>query len=79
MLLCLANSLRFLTQALTAQASPRAVAMGFALGVAVGLVPKGNLTVVALTLLLFTLRVNIAAGLVTRSSFPGWDSWRIRF
>ncbi len=54
---------QFLVSALTAESSSRQIALGFALGLVVGLVPKGNLLAIALMMILYCLRVNLAAGL----------------
>jgi uncharacterized protein (TIGR03546 family) len=61
--------LRYLAKALTADDSPRQLALGFALGIAVGLIPKGNLTAVTLTVVLFASRVNVGAGMVSAFLF----------
>ncbi|MBS0265301.1 MAG: TIGR03546 family protein [Planctomycetes bacterium] len=58
----LLSPLRYLAKALVLESTPRQMAWGFALGVAIGLVPKGNLIAVSLMTLLCALRVNIAAG-----------------
>jgi len=55
--------------ALVAHHSPRELAAGFALGMVLGLVPKGNLIAVSLLLLLFSLRVNAGMGLVAAALF----------
>lgn len=54
---------RLFFKALTIDASPRQMALGFALGVMVGLVPKGNLLAIGLMMLLCSLRVNLGVGL----------------
>jgi uncharacterized protein (TIGR03546 family) len=54
--------LRFLAQALVLETTPRQLAWGFALGMLIGLIPKGNLIAVALMTLFCALRINIAAG-----------------
>ena len=61
--------LRQLAQALTANDSPRQVAWGFVLGMFIGLVPKGNLVVIALAFLLCGLRVNKPAGILAAGLF----------
>lgn len=61
--------LRYLAQALTAEQSPRQFALGFALGLMVGLIPKGNLTALVLMTLLGAARVNLGAGLVSAFAF----------
>ena len=48
---------------------PRELAAGFALGMVLGLVPKGNLIAVSLVVLLFSLRVNTGVGLVAALLF----------
>ena len=64
MLRKLLRPLRLVAKALVAENSPRQLALGFALGMMVGLVPKGNLIALGLTLVLFGTRVNVGAGLV---------------
>lgn len=54
--------LRYLAGALRDLNSPRRIALGVALGMLVGLVPKDNLTAAALGVVLLTFRVNLAAG-----------------
>ena len=54
--------LRYLAKALILETTPRQLAWGFALGMVIGLVPKGNLIAVALMALFCSLRVNLAAG-----------------
>jgi uncharacterized protein (TIGR03546 family) len=56
---------RLFFRALTIDATPRQMALGFALGVLVGLVPKGNLLAIGLMMLLCSLRVNLGVGLAT--------------
>ncbi len=60
----LLKPLRLAARAFALELSPRRMAAGLALGTAVGLVPKGNLTAVVLMTLLCALQVNLAAGLV---------------
>ncbi len=55
---------KLVTRVLTEAASPRQMAWGFALGMLLGLVPKGNLTAVLLSVLLLSLNVNLAAGVL---------------
>ena len=59
----LLKPLRMAARALALKMSPRRMAAGLALGTAVGMVPKGNLTAVVLMTLLCALRINLAAGL----------------
>lgn len=66
--------LRIFTQILAGNDSPRQTAWGFALGMMVGLLPKGNLLAIALAMLLCGLRVNRAAALLAIGvfSYVGW-------
>jgi uncharacterized protein (TIGR03546 family) len=59
---------RFLYQALTAERSSRQIALGIALGVVIGLLPKGNLVALSFVFLLFALRTNLAAGFLAAGS-----------
>lgn len=60
---------RILAQALIGNDSPRQTAWGVALGMLVGLLPKGSLLVVVLAMLLCALQVNRAAGLLGMGLF----------
>lgn len=51
---------RLCLRALSGQSAPRQLSMGLALGILVGLVPKGNLLAVLLGLVLAASRVNLA-------------------
>lgn len=61
--LCL-RPLRFFARALTDQDTPRQLALGFALGMACGLVPKGNLIAVALMLIICGSKVNLGTAML---------------
>ncbi len=61
--------LRQLAGLFTANATPRQVAAGAALGMVLGLVPKGNLIAVALGMALMAFRVNRTAGLLSAALF----------
>jgi uncharacterized protein (TIGR03546 family) len=56
-------------QALLANHSPHQLAAGFTLGMIMGLVPKGNLIVVALCVLLFSFRLNKGMALAAAIMF----------
>lgn len=58
MILWTIKQLFSLKKALTGRANPSELAWGLALGIAIGLIPKGNLVSVAMIGLLVTLRVN---------------------
>ena len=75
MLNLLLRPLRFLAQALTGNDSPRQTAWGFALGMMVGLLPKGNLLAIgAGDAAVRASSVNRAAGLLAIGvfSYVGW-------
>lgn len=52
--------LRLFIQAFVTESTPRQMAFGLALGVFVGLIPKGNLLAIVLATLLAATRVNLA-------------------
>jgi uncharacterized protein (TIGR03546 family) len=56
---------RYLYKLFTKDDSPKQLAFGVALGVTIGLIPKGNLIAALLTVLLFAFRTNLGAGLLT--------------
>src|SRR5918995_215883 len=66
--------LRILAQALIGNDSPRQYAWAFALGMMLGLVPKGNLVAALIAALVFGTKVNRAAALlgVGLFSYVGW-------
>ncbi len=55
---------RLFAKALFVDATPKQMAFGLAMGVLVGLVPKGNLLAVLLMMILCSLRVNLGIGLM---------------
>ncbi len=61
--------IRILAKALTTDSTPRQMALGFAMGLSIGLVPKGNLTAVVLMMLLCATRVNLAVGMLSALLF----------
>jgi uncharacterized protein (TIGR03546 family) len=69
MLLRLVRPLRVLARLFTAAGTPRQLALGVALGMLIGLVPKGNLTAVALTLVLLASRANLGTGMISAAAF----------
>lgn len=60
-----------MTGLFTANAHPRQVAYGAALGMMLGLLPKGNLLAIILGVLLMAFRVNRTAGLLAVAAFSG--------
>lgn len=75
MLSLLLGPLRHTVKTLLANDSPRQIAAGVALGVMLGLVPKGNLIAVSLAVLLFGLRVNKSAGLAAAAAVSSVGLW----
>jgi uncharacterized protein (TIGR03546 family) len=69
MLDLLLRPVRLFAQMLTANDSPRRTAWGFALGMMVGLLPKGTLLAFLLASLLLAVRVNVTAGLLAMGIF----------
>lgn len=69
----LSKPTRLLAELLTQTASPNQIAWGFALGMLVGRVPKGNLTAWLLAVLVLATRANLAAAALRPGSFlhPG--------
>ncbi|WP_428308322.1 TIGR03546 family protein [Lacipirellula sp.] len=66
---------RMLAQALIGNDTPRQTAWGFSLGMMVGLLPKGNLTAIVIAMLLFSFRVNRAAGFLAIAMFSYLGAW----
>ena len=60
---------RPLVKVLTAADSPAQIALGFALGMLVGLVPKDNLIAFSLGVVLFSSRANLAAAALAAFTF----------
>ena len=69
MLSLILRPLRHLVDALSTNDSPNQVALGFTIGMVLGMVPKGNLIALALLVLLCAVRVNRSAGLLAAGLF----------
>jgi uncharacterized protein (TIGR03546 family) len=69
MLASLLRPVRVLVSALLAHDAPNQLAAGFALGMVLGLAPKGNLIALSLLVLLFSLRVNAGIWLLSAFAF----------
>ena len=67
----LLRPLRYLATALILETTPKQLAWGFALGMLIGLVPKGNLIAVSLMTLFCALRINAASGTAAIFLFSG--------
>lgn len=61
--------IRSVVKALLSESSPRQLALGFAMGMVIGLVPKGNLIAVALMMILGASRVNVGVGMFSAFMF----------
>jgi uncharacterized protein (DUF2062 family) len=61
--------IRFFFKALITDNTPSQMALGFALGVVIGLVPKGNLLAVSLMVVLSAIRVNLGMGMLAAFAF----------
>jgi uncharacterized protein (TIGR03546 family) len=55
--------------------SPRQLALGVALGTMIGLIPKGNLIVVGLSIFMFAFRVNLGTSLLMIFSVTALSAW----
>lgn len=60
---------RLFAKALTIDATPQQMALGMSFGMLVGLVPKGNLLAAVLMIILCSLRINLAVGLMAAFVF----------
>ena len=69
MLLRLIRPARLLARAISEACTPRQLALGVALGMVIGLVPKGNLTAVGLMVILLGTRVNLGTGVLSAAMF----------
>jgi len=69
MLLRCIRPLGVLARLFTAAGTPRQLALGLAVGMLIGLVPKGNLTAVLLGVILLASRVNLGTGMIGAAVF----------
>jgi uncharacterized protein (TIGR03546 family) len=65
LMIWLLRQLLFWRRAMCANDSPRQMAAGIALGLILGLVPKGNLLAILVAATLFATKTSVAAGLIT--------------
>ena len=61
--------IRFFFKALVTDSTPSQMALGFALGVVIGLVPKGNMIAISLMIVLSAIRVNLGMGMLAAFAF----------
>lgn len=69
MLFWFIRPLRLLAGVLKANANSKQIALGVALGMLLGLIPKGNLIAIAFTTLLFASRVHLGAAVLSSIGF----------
>jgi uncharacterized protein (TIGR03546 family) len=69
------TALRKFCRALLASNAPEQLALGFTIGMVIGLVPKGNLIALSLCVLLFSMRCNKGLGLAAAVAFSFVGSW----
>jgi uncharacterized protein (TIGR03546 family) len=75
MLSAIVSPIRRIITALVASNSPHELAVGFTLGLIIGLVPKGNLIALSLFVMLFSLRCNKGISLVAAVLFSFAAAW----
>jgi uncharacterized protein (TIGR03546 family) len=68
-------ALRKFCRALLASKAPEQLALGFTIGMVIGLVPKGNLIALSLCVLLFSMRCNKGLGLAAAVLFSFVGTW----
>jgi uncharacterized protein (TIGR03546 family) len=68
-------ALRKFCRALLASNAPEQLALGFTIGMVIGLVPKGNLIALSLCVLLFSMRCNKGLGLAVAVMFSFVGTW----
>ena len=61
--------IRFFFKALITDNTPSQMALGFALGVVIGLVQKGNMIAISLMVVLSAIRVNLGMGMLAAFAF----------
>src|SRR5215212_6561475 len=68
-------ALRKFCRALLASNAPEHLALGFTIGMVIGLMPKGNLVALSLCVLLFSMRCNKGLGLAAAVAFSFVGPW----
>src|SRR5215216_7414461 len=68
-------ALRKFCRTLLASHAPEQLALGFTIGMVIGLVPKGNLIALSLCVLLFSMRCNKGLGLAAALAFSFVGPW----
>ncbi len=75
MLLRFIQPLRYFWKAVSAERTPKQIAWGIAIGMLVGLVPKGNLTACIFGFVMLGTRVNLGAGMLTALGVTALSPW----
>src|SRR5262245_48075179 len=78
----LSNSIaavRKFVRSFVASSAPGQLALGFTIGMVIGLVPKGNLIALSLCVLLFSMRCNKGIGLIAAVAFSFLGPWTDAF
>lgn len=74
-MLQLLEPFQYLWNALTAERSPRQIAWGMAIGMWLGMIPKGNLTAWLVGVILLATRVNLGCGMLTAMGVTAISTW----
>jgi uncharacterized protein (TIGR03546 family) len=74
-MLKLINPLRFLWKAISSERTANQIAWGIALGILVGIVPKGNLTAWLFGMVLLATKVNLGVGMLTAILVSSINAW----
>ncbi|MCO6453765.1 MAG: TIGR03546 family protein [Pirellulaceae bacterium] len=75
MIVWLLQQVSLVRKVVQASDTPQRMAWGFAFGVLLGLVPKGNLVAVVLSMVLLATRANLSIGMATALAFSLLSSW----
>jgi uncharacterized protein (TIGR03546 family) len=67
--------LRKVVAVILGEGSPQAIAFGCAMGMMVGLLPKGNLTAAAISMFVLATRANLAAAALSGTAFSWAGVW----
>ncbi len=67
--------LRKLVEVFTGGGTPEAIALGCAMGMMVGLLPKGNLTAAAISMFVLATHANLAAAAISGTAFSWAGLW----
>jgi uncharacterized protein (TIGR03546 family) len=71
----LLGPLRKVIAVFTGEGSPQAIAFGCAMGMVIGLLPKGNLTAAAISMFVLATQANLAAAALSGAAFSWAGVW----